>query len=100
MTEKTRLLDLTGVLAACDEHHLLLIVDQDGGLRVHMPSRSGMHLKPGAADDGEVRLVIGKRLFRGTQQKLVDEKVLAGQLVDHPESSWCIWGPRRQSRQR
>ena len=87
-----RLLDLTGVLAACDEHHLLLIVDHDGGLRVHMvPLRDA--LKAGGADDGEVRLVIGKRLFRGTQQKLVDEKVLAGQLVDHPES-FGVFGVR------
>ena len=50
-------------------------------------------LKAGGADDGEVRLVIGKRLFRGTQQKLVDEKVLAGQLVDHPES-FGVFGVR------
>ena len=45
----------------------------------------GIALEAGDTDDGEVSLVVRKLLRRGTQQKLVDKEILAGQLVDDAE---------------
>ena len=78
------LLDLARVLAAGNEDHLLLIVDHDGGLAVDVVPL-GDALEAGGGDDGEVRLVIGQLLLGGAQEELVDEEVLAGQLVDDAE---------------
>ena len=80
------LLDLAGVLAAGDEHLVLLQVHQDGGLAV-----GAVHLgnaqEAGGHDQGVVRRIVLQLLRRGTDQQLVNKQVLAGQLIDDAEAA-------------
>ena len=78
------LLDLTRILGTGDKDHFLLIVNHNRGLGVDVvPLRDA--LEAGGADDGEVSLVVCQLLCGGTQEQLMDEQVLRGQLVDDPE---------------
>ena len=79
------LLDLAGVLAAADDDEVGLIVDHDGGLGVHAV-HNGIALEAGRAQDGVIRLAVsGQLLGGGTDEQLMDEHVLGGQLVHHTE---------------
>ena len=79
------LFDLAGVLAAADDDHLFLIVDQDGGFAAGAVDL-GDALEAGGGDDGEVGLEVHQIGLGGTAQELVNEQVLAGQLVDDAEA--------------
>ena len=78
------LLDFSGVLGAADDDQLILIVDQDGSLGagvIHLRDA----LEAGGSDDGVIFLEAFQLLGRRTAQQLMDEQVLAGQLVDDAE---------------
>ena len=78
------LLDLTGVLGAADHYLAGLVVHQNGGLGAGtVDVRHALEARGG--DDGIVLVEIPELLRRGTAQQLVDEQVLAGQLVDDAE---------------
>ena len=79
------LLDLAGILAARDDHDVILIVHQDGGLAAGAVAL-GDALEAGGRDDHVVFLEGGQLLGGGTAQQLMDEQVLAGQLVDDAEA--------------
>ena len=78
------LLDLTGVLGAADHYLAGLVVHQNGSLGAGtVDVRHALEARGG--DDGVVLVEILELLRRGTAQQLVDEQVLAGQLVDDTE---------------
>src|SRR5699024_8861958 len=82
-----RLLDLPGVSGAGDEHQLLREVDDDGRLgvgAVHL----GNAVEIRGYHQGEICVAeVLKLLGGGADQELVDEQILAGQLVDDAELS-------------
>ena len=78
------LLDLAGILGAADHHLVRLVVHQDGGLAAGAVDLRDA-LEAGSGDDGVVLVEVLQLLGGGTAQQLVDEEVLAGQLVDDAE---------------
>ena len=79
------LLDLTGVAGAADEHLMCFVVDDDGRLAVHAVNL-GDALEAGGRKNGVVGNVAVKLLLGGADEKLVDEEILAGQLVYDAEA--------------
>ena len=78
------LLDLAGIPGAADHHLVRLVVHQDGGLAAGAVDLRDA-LEAGSGDDGVVLVEVLQLLGGGTAQQLVDEEVLAGQLVDDAE---------------
>ena len=78
------LLDLAGILAACDHNSLLLVVHDDGSFGTGAVDL-GHALEARAGDDDEIFAEVLELLRRRTAQQLVDEQVFAGQLGDHAE---------------
>ena len=79
------LLDLTGVLAAADDDHVGLVVDHDGGFAVHAVHLR-VALEAGGHQHGVVRLAVSRQLLGGgADEQLMDEHILAGQLVHNAE---------------
>ena len=78
------LLDLARVLRAADHDLVRLIVDEDRGLGAR-PVDLGDALEAGGGDDGIVLAEVRELLGRRAAQQLVDEEVLARQLVDDAE---------------
>ncbi len=79
------LLDLAVILAAADQHQLFGKVDDDRRFGAGAVQR-GNAVEARSRDNGEIRLEAGKLVFCRADQQLVDEKVLAGQLVDDAEA--------------
>ena len=79
------LLDFAGILGAADDDEVGLVVNHNGSLRVNAVY-GGVALKAGGSDDGVVCFAVGGQLFAGgTDQQIVDEQVLGGQLIHNPE---------------
>ena len=79
------LLDLARIGGTGDQDFLIHVVDQDSRFAVYAVD-GGVTVEIRRADDGEVRLAeISQFLLRRTDQQLMDEEVLAGQLVDDTE---------------
>ena len=78
-------LDLAGVLGAADDDLVRPVVHQNGGLGAGAVDLRDA-LEAGGGDDGVILVEVLELFRRGTAQQLVDEQVLAGQLVDDAES--------------
>ena len=86
-----RLLDLAGVAGAANHHQMRLVVHQNGGLAVGAIDLRDA-LEAGGGHDGVVRREAFQLLRRGPAQQLMNEQVLAGQLVDDAEGLGYTWG--------
>ena len=79
------LLDLTGVPAAADDDHVGLVVDHDGGFAVHAVHLR-VALEAGGHQHGVIGLAVSSQLLGvGADEQLMDEHILAGQLVHNAE---------------
>ena len=79
------LLNFARVLGAADDNHLLFIVGQDGSLAAG-PVDFGDALEAGSRNNGVIGLEVHQVFLGGAAQQLVNEQVLAGQLVDDAET--------------
>ena len=78
-------LDLACVLRAGDDDQMCLIVDHDGCLRVDAINLR-ITLEARGAEDGVIRFaIVGQLLLGGTDEQLMNEKVLRCQLIDDSE---------------
>ena len=78
------LLDLACITGAADDHQMGLVVHQNGSLAMGAVNL-GNALEAGGGDDGVILVEVLQLLSRGAAQKLVNEQILAGQLVNDAE---------------
>ena len=79
-----RLLNLAGILCACDEHDVLLVVNHDSSLGTGAVAL-GITFEARSSNDCIILFEVSKILCARTAEKLMNEQVLRSKLIHDAE---------------